>query len=174
MAAVTICSNFGAKKLKSDTVSTISPSICHEVMGPDAMVLVFCMLSFKSTFWLKKVRNLCHPYSATPANQSEILSNLPQIHFTSRPSYSHPGGVGFHYVRLKLWHPDGSVAQHQGPVGFSVRLPFPPKSSCLTWTCSPSPAEPHSLPCPRPCTPWSYCLNILDSDPFLLDDFLLP
>ena len=30
-----------AKKIKSDTVSTVSPSICHEVMGPDAMILVF-------------------------------------------------------------------------------------------------------------------------------------
>ena len=29
------------KKRKSDTVSTISPSISHEVMGPDAMILVF-------------------------------------------------------------------------------------------------------------------------------------
>ena len=29
------------KKIKSVTVSTVSPSICHEVMGPDAMVLVF-------------------------------------------------------------------------------------------------------------------------------------
>ena len=29
------------KKLKSDTVSTVSPSISHEVMGPDAMILVF-------------------------------------------------------------------------------------------------------------------------------------
>ena len=28
-------------KLKSTTVSTIYPSICHEVMGPDAMILVF-------------------------------------------------------------------------------------------------------------------------------------
>ena len=28
-------------KIKSYTVSTISPSICHEVMGPDAMILVF-------------------------------------------------------------------------------------------------------------------------------------
>ena len=26
---------------KSDTVSTVSPSICHEVMGPDAMIFVF-------------------------------------------------------------------------------------------------------------------------------------
>ena len=29
------------KKIKSLTVSTVSASICHEVMGPDAMILVF-------------------------------------------------------------------------------------------------------------------------------------
>ena len=29
------------KKIKSATVSTVYPSICHEVMGPDAMILVF-------------------------------------------------------------------------------------------------------------------------------------
>ena len=34
------------KKIKSVTASTFSLSICHEVMGPDAMVLVFWMLSF--------------------------------------------------------------------------------------------------------------------------------
>ena len=28
-------------KLKSVTVSIFSPFICHEVMGPDAMILVF-------------------------------------------------------------------------------------------------------------------------------------
>ena len=28
-------------KIKSVTVSTVSPSICHEVMGPDAMISVF-------------------------------------------------------------------------------------------------------------------------------------
>ena len=31
----------GLQKIKSDTVSIVSPSICHEVMGPDAMILVF-------------------------------------------------------------------------------------------------------------------------------------
>ena len=41
MAAITICSDFGAQKVKSATVSIVSPSICHEVMGPDAMVLSF-------------------------------------------------------------------------------------------------------------------------------------
>ena len=29
------------KKIKSVTVSTVSPSICHEVLGPDVMILVF-------------------------------------------------------------------------------------------------------------------------------------
>ena len=29
------------RKIKSETVSTVSPSIRHEVMGPDAMILVF-------------------------------------------------------------------------------------------------------------------------------------
>ena len=40
------------RKIKSATVSTVSPSICHEVMGPDAMIFVFWMLSFKPTFSL--------------------------------------------------------------------------------------------------------------------------
>ena len=31
----------GPKKIKSDTVSTVSPSISHEVMRPDAMIFVF-------------------------------------------------------------------------------------------------------------------------------------
>ena len=40
MAAVTICTDFGAKKIKSVTVSIVSPSIYHEVMGPDVMIFV--------------------------------------------------------------------------------------------------------------------------------------
>ena len=39
-------------KIKSVTVSIVSPSICYEVMGLDVMILVFWMLSFKPTFSL--------------------------------------------------------------------------------------------------------------------------
>ena len=39
-------------KIKSLTIFIVSPSISHEVMGPDAMILVFWMLSFKPTFSL--------------------------------------------------------------------------------------------------------------------------
>ena len=42
-------------KIKSVTVSIVSPSIYHEVMGPDAMILVFWMLSFKPTFSLSSL-----------------------------------------------------------------------------------------------------------------------
>ena len=40
------------KKIKSVTISIVSPSICHEVIGLDALILVFWMLSFKPAFSL--------------------------------------------------------------------------------------------------------------------------
>ena len=49
------------KKIKSVTVSIVSPSICHEVIGPNAMIFVFWMLSFKPAFslssftWVKRL-----------------------------------------------------------------------------------------------------------------------
>ena len=50
MAAVTICIDFGAQEYK---VCHCFPSICHEVMGPDAMILVFCF------FVVVVVKSLC-------------------------------------------------------------------------------------------------------------------
>ena len=38
------------KKIKSVTVSIVSPSVCHEVMGTDAMILAFSTLCFKPAF----------------------------------------------------------------------------------------------------------------------------
>ena len=35
------------REIKSVTVSIVSPSTCHEAMGPEAMIFVFSMLSFK-------------------------------------------------------------------------------------------------------------------------------
>ena len=41
MAAVPSAVILETRKIKSVTVSIVSPSVCHEVMGPDAMILVF-------------------------------------------------------------------------------------------------------------------------------------
>ena len=51
MAAVTVCRDFGAQEKKSVT-DFVSPSICHEVIGPDAMISIFWILSFKPVFSL--------------------------------------------------------------------------------------------------------------------------
>ena len=40
------------KKIKSVTISIVSPSIYQEVLGPDAMIFIFLMLRFKPTFSL--------------------------------------------------------------------------------------------------------------------------
>ena len=39
------------KKIKSATVSTVSPSICHEVMGPDAIILSFLNVECQAIFF---------------------------------------------------------------------------------------------------------------------------
>ena len=49
IAAVTICRILDTKKRKS-LLSTFPPSICHEVMGPEVIILVFLMFSFKPVF----------------------------------------------------------------------------------------------------------------------------
>ena len=41
VAVVTVHSDLGPKKIKLVIISIVSPSICHEVMGLDAMILVF-------------------------------------------------------------------------------------------------------------------------------------
>ena len=46
MAAVTIYSDFGAQENKVFTASLVSLSICHEVMGLEAMILSFLNAEF--------------------------------------------------------------------------------------------------------------------------------
>ena len=52
MAAVTICSDIGAQKTKVCPSFYRFPINLHEVMGPDAMILVFWMMSVNPTFSL--------------------------------------------------------------------------------------------------------------------------
>ena len=55
MAAVTICSDFGAPQNKVDTVSTVSPSISHEVKGPDAMIFILEAVNIFLYFLLRRL-----------------------------------------------------------------------------------------------------------------------
>ena len=63
------------QKIKSDTVSTVSPSICHEVMGPDAMILIFWMLSFKPTFSLSSFTFIKRLFSSSSLSAIRVVSS---------------------------------------------------------------------------------------------------
>ena len=75
MAAVTICSDFGAQRNKLSHCFHISPSICHKVMGPDAMILVFWMLSFKPTFSLSSFTWVKRLFSSSSLTAIRVLSS---------------------------------------------------------------------------------------------------
>ena len=54
------------KKIRSVIVSIVSPSVCCEVMGPDAMIFIYYVLSFKPTFSLSSftfIKRLLSPSS---------------------------------------------------------------------------------------------------------------
>ena len=64
-----------SKKIKSLTVSTVSLSICHEVMGPDAMMLVFWLLSFKPTFSLFSFTYTNRLFSSSLLSAIKVVSS---------------------------------------------------------------------------------------------------
>ena len=76
------------EKIKSATVSTVSPSICHEVKGLDAMILVFWMLSFKLIvsfqFSCSVVSDSLRPHELQHT-RPPCLSPTPRVHSDSRP-----------------------------------------------------------------------------------------
>ena len=69
MAAVTICSDLGAQENKKSL--TVSPSTCHVVMVPDAMILVFNMLFRLVIAFLPRSKNLLISWLQSPS--AEIL-----------------------------------------------------------------------------------------------------
>ena len=65
---------FQPKRIKSATVSTVSPSISHEVMGPDAMIFVFWMLGLKPTFSLSSFTFIKRLFSSSSLSNCTHLT----------------------------------------------------------------------------------------------------
>ena len=59
--------------IKSDTVPQ---NICHEVMGPDAMIFVFWMLSFKPTFSLSSFTFIKRHFSFSSLTAIRVVSSV--------------------------------------------------------------------------------------------------
>ena len=62
-------------KIKPETVSIVSPPICHEVMGLCAMILVFLMLSFKPIFSLYSFTFIRRFFSSFSLSAIRVVSS---------------------------------------------------------------------------------------------------
>ena len=69
-----MCSDFGAPK-NIITVSIVFPYIWHEVMGLDAMILVFWMLSLKPTFSLSSFTFIKRLFSSSSLSAIRVVSS---------------------------------------------------------------------------------------------------
>ena len=64
-----------SKKIKSVTVSIVSPSICHEAMGPDAIIFTFWMLSFNPTFSLSSFTFIKRLFNSSLLSALRVVSS---------------------------------------------------------------------------------------------------
>ena len=63
------------KKIKSVTASNFSPSICYEVMGPDTMILVLWVLSFKPAFPLSSFTLIRRLFGSSSLSAIKVISS---------------------------------------------------------------------------------------------------
>ena len=75
MTAITIHSDFGAQENKICHCFTFFPSICHEMMGLDAMISVFWMLSFKPAFSLSSLTLIKRLFISFPLSPIRMVSS---------------------------------------------------------------------------------------------------
>ena len=83
---------FRSPKNKASHCFHVSPSICHEVMGPDAMILVFWMLSFKPTFSLSTFTFIKRLFSSSSLSAVRVVSSAYlrlYYWYSSKPSWFH-------------------------------------------------------------------------------------
>ena len=102
------------QKIKSSTVSTVSPSICHEVMGLDSMILVFRMLSFKPTFSLSSFTfiNMVLASAISIKGRREVNAQLPsfmKLGALLKHLFALPGNVN-NAIEYVINHPMLSIA----------------------------------------------------------------
>ena len=100
------------KNIKSVTVSIVFPSICHEVMGPDSMILVFWMLSFKPAFSLSSftfIKRLFSSYVIATLSRKQTHSEgqcreWSAVYYTSGPKAESPLSQGPRPVFVKIFY----------------------------------------------------------------------
>ena len=112
------------QKIKSATVSTVSPSIWHEMMGPDAMILVFWMLNFKTSFSLSSFTFIKRLFNSSLLSAIRVVSSA--------------------YLRLLMFLP-GNLDSSGAPSS----LAFPMMYSAYKWNKQGDNIQPWCTPFPN-------------------------
>ena len=125
------------KKIKFVTFSIVLPLICCEVMGPDAMILVFWMLSFMPTFSLSSFNFTTRLFSSSLLSAIRVVSSaylrllifLPAILI---PIYA-SSSLAFHmkYPANKLNKQDDNIQPWHTPFSILNQFVVP----CPVLTC---------------------------------------
>ena len=110
------------KKIKSVTVSIVSPSICQEVMALDAMIFVFWMLSFKPASSLSSFTFIKKLFSSSSLSAIRVLSSVYLRLLIFLPAILIPAcaSSSLCLILLQLWQLNGFVTWWQA---FSTQLP---------------------------------------------------
>ena len=74
-------------QIKSDTVSTDSPSISHEVMGPDAVIFVFLNAEFQASFFTLLICNSEQKIVEEQSILSHMVKNECRVTFLDTESH---------------------------------------------------------------------------------------
>ena len=111
------------KKIKSVNVSIC---ICHEVMGPYAMIFIFWMLSFKPAFSLSSFTFIKRPFSSSLLSAVRVVSSFPLL-FTKKCTYTHMHTARFQLPAKSSWERGKSLGNiRPSKIPFPIALlPFP-------------------------------------------------
>ena len=144
MAAVTICSDFGAPKNKVWHCFHCFPIYFHEVMGLDAMIFVFWMLSFKPTFSLSSFTFIKRLFSSSSLSALRVVSvnfqmfklvlekaEDPEINFQHPLDHQKSKRVPEKHLFLLYWLPKPLTVWITTNCGKFLEMGIPDHHTCL-------------------------------------------
>ena len=116
------------RKLKSATVYTVSPSICHKVMGLDAMIFLFSLLNFKLAFSLSSLTFIKRLFSSPSLSAIRVPAPTGlQIHPPLKP---------LHYIVLTCFPSKTVSSEGAGSIWDSLVL-LPCMETGTEWVIAP-------------------------------------
>ena len=117
---------WGPRKIKSVTVSTVFPSICREVMGPDAMIFVFWMLSFNQMFSFSSFKRL---FSSSSLSAIRVVSSAYPWLLIFLPEILIPACASSNLIFCLMYY--SYKSNKQGDNIQSWHTPFPILNQCF-------------------------------------------